>query len=70
MALFDPCMKLEFLGGQMTSSEEIKVPFCDFIQNLSQAPSKRLSKRIKVDKCDYFKNPLQELKIPFCLGFL
>ena len=31
----------------------MKVLFCDFIQNLSQAPSKCLSKWIKVDKWDY-----------------
>ena len=43
----------------------MKVPFCDFIQNLSQAPSKWLSKWIKVDEWDYFKNTLQELKISF-----
>ena len=48
----------------------MKAPFSDFIQNLSQAPSKCLSNWIKVDKWDYFKNPSQELKIYFCLGFL
>ena len=55
----------------------MKVPFCellncyDFIHNLSQALSKYLSKRIvKVDKWDYSKKPLQELRISFCLGFL
>ena len=45
------------------------MPFCDFIQNLSQAPSKCLSKWRKVDKWDYFTNPSQEFKNSFCLGF-
>ena len=44
----------------------MEVTFCDFIQNLSQAPSRRLSKWKKVDKWDCFKNPSQELKISFC----
>ena len=43
-----------------------KVPFRDFIQNMSQAPSKCLSKWIKVDKWDYLKG----IKNYFCLGFL
>ena len=47
-----------------------KVPFRDFIQNMSQALSKCLSKWIKVDKWDYLKNPSHELKNYFCLGFL
>ena len=47
-----------------------KVPFRDFIQNMSQAPSKCLSKWIKVDKWDYLKNPSHKLKNYFCLGFL
>jgi hypothetical protein len=38
------------------------VPFWDFIQNVSQAPSKCLSKWIKVDEWDYLKNPSQEFK--------
>jgi hypothetical protein len=37
---------------------------------MSQAPSKCLSKGIKVDKWDYLKNPSHELKKSFCLGFL
>ena len=46
---------LEFFG---TKCLHLKcLPFSDFIQNLSQAPSKRLSKWIKVDKWDFFKNP-------------
>ena len=28
----------------------------EFIQNMSQAPSKCLKKRIKADELDYFKN--------------
>ena len=46
----------------------MKVPFCDFIQNLSRAPSKWLSKWIKVDEWDYFKNTLQELNFFFYGG--
>ena len=61
---------LKFFGPNAFIWSTMKVPFCDFIQNLSQAPSKCLSKWIKVDKWDYFKNPSQELKISFCLGFL
>ena len=49
---------------------ERNLPFCDFIQNLSQALSKCLSKWIKVNKWDYFKSPSQELEFSFCLGFL
>jgi hypothetical protein len=44
MALFNPCMKFEILGGQILSA--MKVSFCDFIQNLSQAPFKNLTKWI------------------------
>ena len=40
--------------------------FSDFIQTLSLALSKCLSKWIKLDKWD----PLQELKFFFCLGLL
>ena len=48
----------------------MEVPFWDIIQNLSQALSKYLSKWIKGDKWDCFKNFSQELKKSFCLGFL
>ena len=34
----------------------LKVPPNDFIQKMSQAPSKCLKKWIKVDRLDYFKN--------------
>ena len=71
MALFNPCMEFEnFFRPNAFIVYAMKVPFCDFIQNLSQGPSKCLSKWIKVDKLDYFNNPSQELKISFCLGFL
>ena len=44
--------------------------FRNCIQKLSQAPFKCLSKWIKGDKWDCFKNFSQELKKSFCLGFL
>ena len=47
-----------------------KMTFREFIQNMSKTLSKCLSKWIKVDKWDYLKNPSQELKSSFCLGFL
>ena len=41
----------------------------DFIQNMSQAPSKCLKQRIKVDKLDYFKKSIIEFeKNLFVLG--
>ena len=44
--------------------------FCTYLCSMSQALSKCLSKWIKVDKWNYLKNPLWELKKYFCLGFL
>ena len=41
-----------------------------FYQIEPQAPSKWLSKWIKVDKWDYFKNSSQEFKNSFCFRFL
>ena len=46
------------------------MPFKDFIQNMSQALSKCLSKWIKVDKWYYLKNPSHKFRKSFCLGFL
>jgi hypothetical protein len=46
----------------------MKVPFCDFIQNVSQAPSMCLKQWIKVNEWSYLKNPSQEFKILFVLG--
>ena len=48
----------------------MKVPFCDFIQNLPQAPSICISMWIKVNKWNYLKNPSQESKNYFCFRFL
>ena len=42
------------------------VPFRDFIQNMSQAPSKCLSNWIKVNELEYFKKPSHEFKKSFC----
>ena len=55
-------MKFETVA-QIPSFEELlmKVPFHDFIQNMSQAPSKW----IKVNKSDYFKKESQHLKNSF-----
>ena len=52
------------------SSMGKKVPFCDFIQNVSQAPSMCISMWIKVNKWNYLKNPSQEFKNSFCFRFL
>ena len=46
----------------------MKVPFMDFIKNMSQALSMCLSKSIKVDKWNYLKNSLSELKKHFVKG--
>ena len=54
MKSFGP-KKIQILRGQMRSA--MKVPFSDFIQNMSQAPTMCLSNWIKVDKYDYLKNP-------------
>ena len=71
--VIESLMKFEKFLDQMSSFGvlwKLKVLFCDFIHNLSQAPSKCLFKWIKVDKWDYFKNPSQEFKKSFCSGFL
>ena len=47
-----------------------KVPFYDFIQNVSQAPSMCISMWIRVNKWNYLKNPSQESKNSFCFRFL
>ena len=64
MVLFNPCMKF---GPNTFICSAWKVPFNDFIKNKFQAPSKCLSKWIKMDKWDYLKNPSQELQNSFCL---
>ena len=54
----------DFIWGAM------KVPFSDFIQKMSQAPASSVQVLIREDKLDYLKNPLQDFKNSFCLGFL
>ena len=44
------------LGQNYFFWSALKVPPSDFIQNISQAPSKYLKLQIKVDELDYFKN--------------
>ena len=72
MALFSPAWNLEIVLGQMPLFEVLRKCHLsrDFIQKMSQALSKCLSKWIKVDKWDYLKNTSDELKKSFCLGFL
>ena len=48
----------------------IKVPFFYFIQIMSQALSSPVQVLIWEDKLDYLKNPSQDFKKSFCLGFL
>ena len=54
----------DFIWGAM------KVPFSDFIQKMSQAPSSSVQVLIWEDKLDYLKNPSQDFKNSFCLWFL
>ena len=71
MAFFYPWMKFEnFLGPNDFIWSAMKVPFCDFIQNVFQAPSMCISMWIKVNKWNYLKNPSQEFKNSFCFRFL
>jgi hypothetical protein len=46
----------KFLGPNYFFGSALEVPPSDFIQKMSQALSKCLKQRIKVDKLDYFKN--------------
>ena len=55
-----------FLGPNDFIWSALKVWFSDFIQNLSQAPSKCLSKHKSEDKLDYLKNPSRDFKNYFC----
>ena len=57
----------KFFGPNYFFWSALKVPPSDFIKNMSQAPSKCLKQRIKVDKLDYFKNLYIILKILFVL---
>ena len=67
MALFNPCMKFEILGGQMPIFEVLRSAilglYPKYVSGLVQA-------LIQVDKWDYIKNPSHELKNFFFLGFL
>ena len=42
----------------------------DFFQKMSQAPFSSVQVLIWEDKLDYLKNPSQDFKNYFCLGFL
>ena len=70
MAIFDPCMEFEFFGPNDFIWGAMKVPFSDFIQNVSQALSMCISMWIKVNEWNYLKNLSQELKKYFCFRFL
>ena len=62
---------LEIFGENVSNAfiwNAMKVPFSDFIHDMSQAPSKVLSKWIKVDKWDYLKYPSEEFDNSFCEG--
>ena len=48
----------------------IKVPFFDFIQKMSQAPSSSAQVLIWEDKLDYLNSSSQDFKNCFCLWFL
>ena len=48
----------------------MKVPFYEFIKNMSQAPSSSVQVLIREDKLDYLKNPSLDFKKYFFLGFL
>ena len=69
MALFNPSMKFEIFGGQMTSFEAMKVALFKFIQNISGSVQLRPSAYLS-DKLDYLKNPLMDFKNSFWLGYL
>ena len=53
----------KILGPNYFFWSALKVPSRDFIQNMSQAPSKFLKQWIKVDKLDYFNFRPQEMEI-------
>ena len=60
----------KFLGPNDFIWGAIKVPFFDFFQKMSQAPSSYVQVIIWKDKLDYLKNPSQDFKNFFCLWFL
>ena len=55
----------KFFGPNYFFWSALKVPPSDFIQNMSQAPSKCLRQQIDVDELDYFKTYHSILKILF-----
>ena len=59
-----------FFGPNDFIWSSMKVPFCDFIQNVPQAPSMCISMWIKVNTWNHLKNPSQEVKNSFCFRFL
>ena len=46
------------------------MPFSDFIQKISQAPSSSVEVLIREDELDYLKNPSQDIENSFWLWFL
>ena len=60
----------KFLGPNYFFWSAMKLPFPDFIQNMSQDSSKCWNKLIKVDKLDFLKTQSQHLKKYFCFTFL
>ena len=48
----------------------IIVPLFEFIQKMSQTPSSSVQVLNWEDKLDYLKNPSQDFKNYFCIGFL
>ena len=68
MALFDLWMDFHIFFGPVDFIwGPIKVPFFDFIQKMSQAPSSSVQVLVWEDKLDYLKNPSQDFKNYFCL---
>ena len=61
---------LKFFGPNDFIWGAIKVPFFDFIQKISLAPSSSVQVLIWEDKLDYLNNPSQDFKKSFCLWFL
>ena len=57
----------KFFGPNDIIWDAMKVPFSDFIQNISQAPSSSVQVLIWEDKLDYLKNPSQDFKNYFCI---
>ena len=67
MALFNPCMKFYFFGPNVFIWSANKVPFRDFIQNMSQALSMCLSKWINVI-ISKIPHPIFCFCFCFCIG--